>query len=69
MGGDNSGGRAGWRSETGSLPKIQGVNASAAGFRPCHGTVAELGEHGSVILARFAAFVVVFCLINVPEIG
>jgi hypothetical protein len=51
------------------LPKIQGVNASAAGFRPCHGTVAELGEHGSVIPARFAAFVVVFCLINVPEIG
>ncbi len=38
------------------------------GFRPCHGTVAELGEHGTVP-ARFAAFVVVFCLINVPEIG
>jgi hypothetical protein len=49
MGGGNSGGRAGWRSETGSLPKIQGVNASAAGFRRRHRTVAEPGDHGTVI--------------------
>src|SRR6266516_6647514 len=67
MGGGDSGGRAGRWSETGSSPKIQGVNVPGADL-PRRDTVIEPGHPGTVTPGQIRAFAVVFCLIKVPDI-